>query len=252
MNTTNKTVAARRSNGRAFLILAAATLAAIGPAVGARAQGSIDLDNSQWYLRGLGGVGLNGTAGYGGIYGVEVWELNASVVPPGINAPDPYSVSDPPLAYIDMENAGFRKEATFHNQTMLFPGTIQLGELDMPNVAPAGANVVIALAMWGTAAPTFSDAASVWTHGVVPLGVLAFVNPTADYTAFPTPAPPALSGWTSPLVMGTYLEAPEPSTFALAGVGAAVWLSLRRHRNRRQRSHAPIVAASRQSAADSP
>ena len=230
MKTTNKTVAAAvRSNARAVLILAAAALAGMGPAVGARAQGSVELDNSQ----STGWVTFDGPARYTGLYGVEVWELNADVVPPGINPVNPYGSPYAPVSYTDMENAGFRKEATFHDQTMLFPGTIQLGELDMPNVAPAGANVVIALAMWGTAAPTFSDAASVWTHGVVPLGVLAFVNPTADYTAFPTPAPPALSGWTSPLVMGTYLEAPEPSTFALAGVGAAAWLLARRHRNRR-------------------
>jgi len=220
----------------------------MGPAVGARAQGSVDLDNSQ----STGFAGVNGPKAYSGVYGVEVWELNANVVPPGINQVNIFNIVDPTGFLESLEILGFRKEATFADQVMLFPGRIRLGELDMPAVAPAGASVVIALAMWDTAAPTFSDASVAFFNGKAAVGGLAFVNPTADYTAFPKPGPPALSGWTSPLVMGTYLEAPEPSTFALAGVGAAVWLSLRRHRNRRQRSHAPIVAASRQSAADSP
>jgi hypothetical protein len=128
-----------------------------------------------------------------------------------------------------MESAGFRKEATFASQDAIF-GTIGLGKLDMPNVAPAGASVVIGLAVWDTAAPTFS--VNAWLDGKVAAGVIAFVNPTADYTAFPTPAPPALSGWTSDLVMTVELI-PEPSAFALAGVGAAVWLLLRRRRNPR-------------------
>jgi hypothetical protein len=150
-----------------------------------------------------------------------------------------------------MESAGFRKEATFADK-IAFGGNIRLGDLDMPNVAPAGASVVIAVAMWDTAAPTFSDALNAWFKGDGYLGVIAFVNPTADYTAFPTPAPPALSGWTSDLVMLSFEQIPEPSAFALAGVGAAVWLLLRGRRKRRQRGHASIVAASRQSAADSP
>jgi hypothetical protein len=130
-----------------------------------------------------------------------------------------------------MESAGFQKEATFADKIAV-GGNIRLGELDMPNVAPAGASVVIALAVWDTTASTFSDAENAWFKGEGLLGVIAFVNPTADYTAFPTPAPPPLSGWTSDLVMSFWLV-PEPSAFALAGVGAAVWLLLRRRRNPR-------------------
>ncbi|MGA2656670.1 MAG: PEP-CTERM sorting domain-containing protein [Verrucomicrobiota bacterium] len=229
MKTTNKTVAAAvRSNARAVLILAAAALAGMGPAVGARAQGSVELDNSQ----STGWVTFDGPARYTGLYGVEVWELNADVVPPGINPVNPYGSPYAPVSYTDMENAGFRKEATFHDQTMLFPGTIQLGEVDMPNVAPAGASVVIALAVWDSAAPTFSDILDAYAHGKLGAGVVAFVNPTANYTAFPKPPPPPLSGWTSDLVM-TVDTVPEPSAFLLAGAGAAAWLLLRRHRNQR-------------------
>ena len=230
MKTTNRTVAAaRRSNAWAVLTLAIAALAGMGPAVAACAQGSINLDNSQ----SPGGVAINQQGNYyTGVYGVEVWELNANVVPPGINPVNTWNLVDVPAAYGSMESAGFQKEATFADQKMSFPGTIRLGELDMPNVAPAGASVVIALAMWDTAAPAFSDAASVWTHGSAAVGVIAFVNPTANYTAFPTPAPPALSGWNTDLIMAVD-TIPEPSAFALAGVGAAAWLLARRHRNRR-------------------
>ena len=117
------------------------------------------------------------------------------------------------------------REATFADQNnSSTPGIIRLGELDMPDVAPYGATVVIALAMWDTAATSFYNA----TYNQVPpepSGVLAFVNPTADYTAVPTPVPPALSGWTSDLVLAAI---PEPSALALAGLGAAAWLLLRR------------------------
>jgi len=222
--------AARRCNARDVLILAAAALAAIGPALGARAQGSIDLDNSQ--STGRVAINLPGTY-YQGVYGLEVWELNADVVPPGINRTSPWVFTSAPGAYANMVSAGFRKEATFRDQSM-YGGHIGFGELDMPAVAPAGANVVIALSVWDTVAPTASGALNAWDGGNVGAGVIAFVNPTANYTAFPTPAPPALSGWTSDLVMNVEIApAPEPSAFALAVVGAAAWLSLRRHRNRR-------------------
>jgi hypothetical protein len=169
------------------------------------------------------------------VYGLEVWELNGSIVPPGINWVAPYNPGNavnPLVAYANIESAGFRPVAAFADQLMGSPGSFQLGEVDMPNVTPAGANVVLALGAWDSAAPTLSDALTGWANGKVAVGFIAFVNPTADYTAFPTPAPPPLSGWTSDLVMTTEIT-PEPSAFALAGVGAAVWLLLRRRRNPR-------------------
>jgi hypothetical protein len=205
----------------AVLILAAAGLAAIGPALGLRAQGSIELDNSQ----STGRVAIDQPGNYyGGVYGVEVWELNANALPPGLNGTPGLS------GYLNMLTNGFVHVATFADQNnSSTPGIIRLGEVDMPNAVPAGANVVIALAIWDNAATSYL----VWAGKAGPLdrfGFLAFMNPTADYTAFPTPAPPALSGWTSDLLLVELI--PEPSPFALAGVGVAAWLLVRRRRNR--------------------
>ena len=45
-----------------------------------------------------------------------------------------------------------RLQATFADQNnSSTPGIIRLGEVDMPDVTPKGANVVIALAMWNSA-----------------------------------------------------------------------------------------------------
>ena len=205
-------VAIARSRARAILMLATAALAAFGPALGARAQGSVVIDNSQ--STGRFAYGAPGHD-YGGAYGVEVWMLTLPAVPRGING-----LNNPFAAYLAMREDGLRLQATFADQNnSSTPGIIRLGEVDMPDVTPKGANVVIALAMWDSAGPTFESGALGW-------GVLAFVNPTADYTAVPAPVPPALSGWTSDLVMINPI--PEPSVFALAAAAAAAWLLVRR------------------------
>ncbi len=201
------------------MILATGALLAFGPASGVLAQGSINLDNSQ----STGRLSIDAPGNYyGGVYGVEVWEMSgARLVPPGINGVYPIQ------AYNDMVSAGFKRVAIFSDQNnSSTPGIIRLGELDIPDVVPKGATVVIALAMWNDAEPTWEDAG--WFGVNLRLGVLAFVNATADYTAIRAPAPPALSGWTSDLIMSI----PEPSTVALAGVGAAAWLMLRRSARR--------------------
>ncbi|MGO9200540.1 MAG: hypothetical protein ACLQM8_08370, partial [Limisphaerales bacterium] len=207
----NTPAAVARSSARAVLVLAAAALAAFGPALGARAQGSIDVDNS--LSTGRVCIGYPGNY-YGGVYGVLVFMLNVPAVPLGINDnPNPFNALD--ALGVD----GFNLEATFFNENMAStPGIVQLGEVDMPDVTPAGARVVIALAIWDSA--TFHDPATA-------LGVVAFMNPTADYTASPPLGPPPLSGWTSDLVM--FSPIPEPSTSALAALGVALWLLLRRH-----------------------
>ena len=167
-----------RSGARAILILAAAAVAAVGPALSGRAQGSIELDNSQSSGRVVLGAPGN-YYDYGGVYGVEVWMLNTSRLPPGIMARVPSEVT------ASLQTDFFTREATFADQNnSSTPGVIRLGELDMRTVAPYGATVVIALAMWDNAAPSFS--AGVFNE--LPPGnggVLAFVNPTADYTAIP-------------------------------------------------------------------
>ena len=211
----NTTAAVARSSARAVLVLATAALAAFGPALGARAQGSIEVDNSL----STGRVCFVYPGNYyGGPYGVEVWMFNAPAVPPWIS-----EEPNPLAALSGLGAAGFSLEATFEDQNMAStPGIVQLGELDMPDVTPAGARVVIALAVWNSATPA----------GATALGVIAFMNPTADYTASPPLGPPPLSGWTEDLVMGFPVLTPEPSTSALAALGVALWLLLRRHTGR--------------------
>jgi hypothetical protein len=189
-------------------------LAAFGAAAGAFAQGSVNLDNSQSTGR---LVLIDPGNDYGGIYGIEDWELNASAVPRGING-----AGTAGAAYAELAASGFKLVATYADQNNnSTPGVVQLGQLKMPQVTPAGANVVLALVAWDSAASTFDSAEA---EGTAIGGILAFVNPTANYTAIPTPASPGLSGWTSDLI----LAVPEPSCLALAAVGGAVLLVFRR------------------------
>ena len=78
----NTPAAVARSSARAVLVLAAAALAAFGPALGARAQGSIEIDNS--LSTGRVCIGYPGNY-FGGVYGVVVWMFNVPAVPLGIN-----------------------------------------------------------------------------------------------------------------------------------------------------------------------
>jgi len=189
-------------------------------AASALAQGYVEINNST----STGGPTQDKAGNYyGGPYGLEVWELNAASVPSGIN-----NAVDNAAAYAALTSAGFTKYATFTGKTIptgsegLLSG---LGTVQFPT-APKGGNVVIALAMW---------TGSGNSYGVVgtKAGVLSFVNPTTDYTiAAPlTPQAPFLTGWATDLVMTPVVAVvPEPSTFALAGLGAAALMIFRRRK----------------------
>jgi hypothetical protein len=128
-------------------------VAALTFALGVFAQGTINLDNS------LNATGVAiGTAGnyYSGTYGMEVWELNATSVPAGIDGLP--SVDSGVVAYNTMVNDGFIKEATFANQPMTIPGTFSLGEVTLADLTPAGSTVVLGLAVWNTSAPSWAHA----------------------------------------------------------------------------------------------
>lgn len=170
--------------------LVTAALLTIGPASGVRSQVSIDLDNTD--STGRVTTVLSGEQQYyGGVYGLEVWVLDGfSTVPGGINGQISWT------AYANMQFLGFFLAATFTNQdNSSTPGVINLGELDIPAVTPRGSRAAIALVIWA------GDAESpVNPYGVSPsFGIVAFVNPTADYTAVPKPAAPPLMGWTGDL-----------------------------------------------------
>lgn len=200
-------------------ITCAATLAL---ALGAYAQGSINLDNSS---TGLYGPAINAPGQYySGTFGLELWELNATTVPAGINVPMTagYAVA----AYNAMTNAGFTLEKTWANKTIttVNAGYIQLGEVDMANVSPKGGTVVLGLAMWNNASSSWG-AMLMSANSATRAGIIAFPTGTADYTAQPTPTPADIGpGWNSVGTDLVMMPVPEPGTFALAGLGAAALL----------------------------
>jgi len=67
-----------------------------------------------------------------------------------------------------------------------------------------------------------------WSEGGYLARTFRFQNATGNPNGVPVPTPPAtLDGWTSPAVL---ITTPEPSIFALAGLGVATWLIFRRRK----------------------
>jgi len=201
-------------------------LATLALALGAFAQGSVDVGNAALVNPYID----NGALGthYGGPYGLSVWELNATAVPAdlsGING----TVGNN-NGYGLLAGDGFTLAKTWAGQTMS-GGGFDLGELDMPSVSPKGGTVVLALGVWNSTAATWDAAVAAAANG----GMVVFANPTADYTILPpnTPTPANLTGWDAlgtSIVMTPLTSTPEPSVLALAGLGAAALLVIRRRK----------------------
>ena len=202
-------------------------VASIGAVLSALSQGSFYLDNS--------GIVPGLTADrpgnwYSGTFGMEVWELNTTTIPAGINL-SPGRGSGI-LGYDATVAAGFVKERTFAGRTTAYPGAFVFGEVDMLHVAPAGATVVLALAAWNTGDASWS-AMLANANAATRCGVVAFVQPTADLTVVGAPPSPKDLVMDQDLVM---CAIPEPTGPALAGLGAAVLLARRSRRPRESES----------------
>ncbi len=208
---------------------ALAAVAAVGLALGAFAQGTILVDNS---TANNGVADLAALSYYSGAYGLELFELSPS--PTGAALTSTLAAingaSSGLAGYAAMTGAGFLLENTWTNQTMS-GGFVKLGQFTMPDVSPAGAEVLLGLAVWNTPA---SFAAMLATPGAR-LGVIAFPQSTALPSAPANGIDDLGAGWDSvgqDLVM---TPVPEPGVLALAGLGAAAGMVSCRRAARRGR-----------------
>ncbi len=96
----------------------------------------------------------------------------------------------------------------------------------MPDVTPAGGTVVLALVAWNSSARSWTEMLNGFYVNPC-AGVVAFLNPTADYFLNPPRIPANITGWNSvgDVVMTSLV--PEPGTFALSGLGVTLRLIFR-------------------------
>ncbi len=154
-----------------------------GLSCGALGQGWFELDNSR-----LNPVVVADAPGgpYNGVFGLEVYELN------GTNS-DLVDALNWSGDYDSLIQNGFHIEATYTNQTMS-RGLLQLGACRLPDVSPAGRTVTVALVLWGSSAKSYGAfLADANYPGLT--GIIAFTQPTTDYTSPSQPSPPPMA-WT--------------------------------------------------------
>lgn len=194
--------------------------AVMGLSLGAFGQGAVNVDNS---TLADGSITLDIAGNYfAGIYGLEVWVKNGTSQPLApINSLA--GAQGSAVAYGQLTALGFTKEATFLNRNNTGnDGIVNIGQVNMADVSPAGSTVTIALAGWLGSGSSFLGA----SKG----GVVAFYNATADYTQVPAPTPPTITGWDAANTDLILVTVPEPGTLAIAGLGLVSLLALRRRK----------------------
>ncbi len=194
-------------------------LAKFGLTLAAFGQGAVQIDNNL----ATGYLDIdNASTHYTGVFGVELWYKNSSA--PSDTAINSLNGWGSYQAYSLLTAEGFTL-ATHINPGA--PGTTAvggivsgLGQVNIPGIDRTvnGGGALFGVVFW-TGANSFMSA----SYG----GVLTFNNPTADYTRQPPPPAPGLDNWSVDLIMDCG-ACPEPSGFALAGLGAALWLIFRR------------------------
>jgi hypothetical protein len=186
-----------------------------GVAIGAHAQGSVNLDNSS----STGSVCLTSGANfYSGPFTLQVWSLNGTTVPGNINS------SANTVAYANLTVDGFAQyTGSTLQQTIsgVNSGVFSLGAVTLSSVTSGASSAVLALVGWNGLQTTYAAAVAAGDK----LGVYAFVNPVGNPLSTPPGTPAALSGFTGNLVL---TSVPEPTTLALAGLGGAALLAFRR------------------------
>jgi len=184
-----------------------------------------------------GGITVNGTSGtsISGLgylsgnspAGLEVWIKNGSNAPTvatinAFNTPGGNSSG----GYAALSANGFTLATSFTGVPISLGG-FALGQVNMAGVSPAASTVTMAIAAWNGSGTSF--------NGSDKGGVLAFTIPTVDYTLTPAPTANDLTSSfggfnNNDLILNNISAVPEPSTFALAGLGAAALLIFRRRK----------------------
>ena len=127
-------------------------------------------------------------------------------------------------AYALLGANDFHLEGSFVNQTMS-QGIFWTPGLAMNDVQPVGGTVTLALAVWNSTAATWDAAVAAGAKA----GLIAFLQPTADYTRVPPQFPKQLN-WTVPQDLVMMSTVPEPFASVLMVLGAAVFLLFRRRK----------------------